>query len=232
MATTTKTTAKTADKAEPQAFPDHPSLPHALVAFQGEMPKVHKGKTARIPGRDGKSGYSYQYADLADVTAAATPILVKHGLAFICLPQRTEQGAYELQARLLHTTGEFLEAALPLQGRAAQDLGSSITYGRRYLFGCLTGVVTDEDEDGDIATHTQAPQAQQGPPPQEQPMATPPWIQAVRDAIDTLDQDQVLALRDWWPSAGLPALDSINGVQADQVLAKVREMREEAANPQ
>ena len=125
----------------------------ALVAFQAEMPTVPKNKTARIPGRDGRQGYSYDYADLADVSAAATPLLVKHGLAFSCCPRHTDQG-YELAGVLLHSSGQKLEGSLPLHGRQAQEIGSSITYARRYLLGCMTGLVTDEDDDGTAAQVT------------------------------------------------------------------------------
>ena len=35
-----------------------------------------------------------------------------------------------------------------MSGHTPQEVGSAITYARRYLFGCLTGIVTDEDDDG------------------------------------------------------------------------------------
>jgi hypothetical protein len=132
---------------------EHATLGAALAAFQGEMPTVHKGKTAKVPTKTGGS-YSYSYADVADVTAAVMPLLSRHGLSFTCLPRATESG-YELVARLLHgVSGESVEGALPLYGRTSQEIGSAITYNRRYLLGCLTGVVTDDDEDGAAATRT------------------------------------------------------------------------------
>lgn len=131
------------------------TLAGALVAFQTEMPKVGKNQTATIPGKDGRSGYSYKYADLSDVTNAAGPVMAKHGLAFTCLPQAGANG-YELRGRVVHRSGEFIEGALPIAGRQAQEIGSSLTYLRRYLMGCLLGIVTDEDEDGAIAQASRA----------------------------------------------------------------------------
>lgn len=128
----------------------------ALSAFQAEMPLVNKGQTATIPGKDGRTGYSYRYADLADVSAAATPILTRHGLAFTCLPTQTQGGGYELVGRITHKDGGHIEGSLPISGRQAQEIGSSLTYLRRYLFGCLTGLVTDEDDDGARANQAQA----------------------------------------------------------------------------
>lgn len=135
-------------------MPDTPALAAALVAFQAEMPTVHKGKTASVPTKSGGS-YSYTYADLADVVEAATPLLTSHGLAFTARPRRTEQGDYELVGVLTHASGEEKEGALPLHGRTAQEIGSSITYGRRYLLGCMTGIVTDDDDDGQTAQPAQ-----------------------------------------------------------------------------
>lgn len=121
-------------------------LAKALAKVQAALPVVHKGKTADT----GK--YSYSYADLADVTAAIMPLLAKHGLAFACHPRIDEHGrGYELAATLMHESGETLTGALPIAG-TAQQLGSAITYARRYLLGSLTGVVTDSDDDARLAT--------------------------------------------------------------------------------
>lgn len=128
-------------------------LAEALAAFQAEMPVVAKNKTAKVPTKAGGS-YSYTYADLADVSAAAMPVLVKHGLSFSACPRLTDQG-YELVGVLLHTSGERLEGSLPLHGRQAQEIGSALTYARRYLLGCMTGIVTDDDDDGTIAQASQ-----------------------------------------------------------------------------
>lgn len=125
-------------------------LAESLAAFQGEAPTVHKDKTATVPTKSGGS-YKYAYADLADVAAAAYPILAKHGLSFSCAPGITE-GKAVVRGILLHSSGESIEGVLPLQGNTAQEIGSSLTYARRYLLGCLTGIVTDADDDGALAT--------------------------------------------------------------------------------
>jgi len=135
------------------------NLAAALSAFQGEMPTVVKSSRADVPTKSGGK-YSYTYADLADVSQAALPLLAKHGLAFTACPRLAERG-YELCGKLLHTSGESLEGALPIAGNSPQEMGSSITYMRRYLLGCMTGIVTDDDDDGRLA---QAAKAQRPPP--------------------------------------------------------------------
>ena len=117
----------------------------ALAAFQKDLPKVGKDKTAKM------GQYSYTYADLATLTHTVMPLLSKHGLSFSTFGRATDSG-YELVGLLLHTSGESIEGALPLFGRQAQELGSSMTYNRRYLLGSMTGVVTEDDEDGAAAT--------------------------------------------------------------------------------
>lgn len=120
------------------------ALAAALIAFQADMPTVKKAKTANV------GSYSYDYADLADLTHMVMPILNKHGLSFICTPRATDDG-YEMVGVLLHESGENLEGSLPIYGRSPQDIGSAVTYMRRYLFGCLTGVVTEKDTDGVVS---------------------------------------------------------------------------------
>lgn len=122
-------------------------LVRAMLAVQAALPVVQKSKTARVPMKGGGQ-YSYTYADLGDVTAAAIPLLNANGLVFTATPRRTESGSYELAGRILHESGESIEGALPLHGNDPQQIGGALTYHRRYLLGCLLGIVTDDDADG------------------------------------------------------------------------------------
>lgn len=114
------------------------------------MPVVPKGKHAEVSTKSGGS-FSYTYASLNDVTRVLYPLLAKHGLSFTCNPQVRDNGTGTVGGVLLHVSGESISSELPLFGRTAQEIGSSLTYARRYLLGCLTGVVTDDDEDGSLA---------------------------------------------------------------------------------
>lgn len=128
-----------------------------LLAVQREMPIVARGNVADT----GK--YEYRYADLADVQGAVLPMLNSRGVTFVCTPRRTE-GGYELAGTLHHAeSGTSVEGALPLRGNDMQAVGSSITYARRYLLGCLTGIVTDNDPDAHQAKGTSATRTWDGP---------------------------------------------------------------------
>lgn len=125
----------------------HDTLAKALVAFQAEMKTVGKDKI--------NPHFKSRYADISTITEDVMPTLTKHGLAFTCLPSGAGSG-YEIVGVLLHESGERLSGSLPLYGNDAQKIGSSITYARRYLLGCLTGVVTGDepDDDGAMAATT------------------------------------------------------------------------------
>ena len=129
----------------------HENLAAALAAFQANMPVVAKTKTATVPTKSGGS-YSYTYAGLADVTSIALPKLAEHGLSFTTHPRANEAGGYELVGVLRHTSGDRDEGSLPLRNGSPQEVGGAITYARRYLLGAMTGIVTEDDDDGQTAS--------------------------------------------------------------------------------
>lgn len=137
---------------------DKTELHAALAAFQNDMPTVAKTRVGRGYGdRD-----EYRYADLADVTAAARPVLAEHGLLVTYETRVRPDGGTTVTGRLIHVDSQqSIKATLPLHGRHPQEQGSAITYARRYLLGLLTGIITDEDDDGAAASTRRAgrPQA-------------------------------------------------------------------------
>jgi len=141
-------------------------LTAALAKVQALLPQIKKTKTATVPTRAGGT-YTYAYADLSDIAAAVYPLLAEHGLAFVCAPIY-EAGRYVLSGRLEHVSGGDRRGVFPLPTDdedhkvTPQQLGSALTYGRRYLLGCLIGVVTEADDDGKAAS-TAAPAAKRAP---------------------------------------------------------------------
>lgn len=130
----------------------------ALSKAQGEFPAIVKNRTASV--RSEKGSYSYNYADLADVLKMVTPVLSKHELALI---QRTRWDATKLamclETRLLHSSGQWLGARYPLPSGAGrpQEMGSALTYARRYSASALLGIATEEDDDGKGADEQPGP---------------------------------------------------------------------------
>jgi hypothetical protein len=91
--------------------------------------------------------FKSRYADLAAVFDAARKPLSANGLAVV---QTIGDGV--LHTRLLHTSGQWIasEHPLPLSGRP-QEIGSALTYARRYSLSALIGIAADEDDDANAA---------------------------------------------------------------------------------
>jgi hypothetical protein len=65
-----------------------------------------------------------------------------------------------LDTRLAHKSGQWIEAEYPVCAFPAkqQEMGSALTYSRRYSLFSLVGIAGEEDDDGNAAvTATQAP---------------------------------------------------------------------------
>lgn len=117
----------------------------ALAQLQANLPQVRKNRTANT------GHFSYTYADLADITAALFPAMAKLGLSFTATPTMYE-GAFVLAYQLGHTSGENVRGWYPLPAQGSpQQVGSAITYARRYTLCAVTGLVADDDDDGRAA---------------------------------------------------------------------------------
>jgi hypothetical protein len=142
-------------------------LNKALAAFQAEIPQVAKRLTADM------GTFKSDYAPLEDVVAAAMPLLGKHGLSLMTRPTLTGDGRFILSYSLLHASGEREDGDYPLPERGKpQELGSALTYARRYILCAVTGVAPGgEDDDGKEASKAKAAPRQQRPP--SRPTADP-----------------------------------------------------------
>ncbi|MGN6128556.1 MAG: ERF family protein [Humibacter sp.] len=131
----------------------------ALARFQAEVPHIGKDQTANT------GSYSYAYADLTDITRTSLPLLAACGFAWTARTAVTEAG-FVLLSSLKHSAGwtETCEWPLPDPARAnAQQVGSALTYARRYTFTALTGVAPGGEDDDAQATKDRP--AADAPPP-------------------------------------------------------------------
>lgn len=120
----------------------------ALLAAKTNMPVIEKKRTVTVQ-KNGGGSYKYSYADLADLDSGLAPVLTEHKLLVAFEMHDDTEGTPILTGMLVHPdSGGYLTSEWKVTGRTPQDQGSSITYGRRYLTGILTGVITDEDTDG------------------------------------------------------------------------------------
>jgi hypothetical protein len=157
----------------PAAATKPETLAAALAELQQHLPHIGKDSEGKVEGQS-KTGrafsYSYKYADLATVSAALLPEMGKVGLSLTCRPTlvRRDNGTTEfvLEYTLLHISGELQDGEYPLpQSGTPQQIGSAITYARRYVLLAITGAAPDEDDD-DAQSAEQAARAQRNAPPE------------------------------------------------------------------
>lgn len=147
---------------------EHPNLTAALAAVQAHLPAIAKDRTAKVSMKTGGS-YTYQYVDLATISAAVLPLLGAAGLAWTTQPTLNEAGRFLLRYQLRHTAGGVVEGEYPLPSNGTpQEIGSAITYGRRYCLCSVVGVAPDEDDDGHAASKARSR-------PQSEPQTDDPW---------------------------------------------------------
>lgn len=127
----------------------------ALAEVQSELPTMPKSSQA----------YGYKYTDLDTITQTIKPILGKHGIGYMQSVGGLAENALTLTTRIFSKKGEYIEdtAALPTitstKNNAAQTLGMSITYMRRYALCAMLGITSDEDVDANI-NGTTSPQVE------------------------------------------------------------------------
>jgi hypothetical protein len=125
-----------------------------LLEAKTEIKAVHKGAV--------NPHFKKNYADLNAILEEVEPILIKNGLILI---QPIIEGVQ--YTKVVDAFGEdVIESALPLPaGVNPQQLGSAITYFRRYTLQSLLSLRTTDDDANDASgVVTTQPKAEQLPP--------------------------------------------------------------------
>lgn len=123
-------------------------LAEALAKAQGQIKGAAKDSANPF--------FKSKYADLASVWEACRKPLSDNDLSVV-QPTAIIDGATVVRTLLMHSSGEYIEGILPIQvpdTATAQQVGSAITYARRYALASMVGVAP-EDDDGNSAS--QAP---------------------------------------------------------------------------
>jgi len=156
-------------------------LSTALAAAQGALKNPPKNKI--------NPHFKSRYVDLSDGLDAIRECYAKHGLAFV---QGTSvmDGIIILNTRIVHKSGQWLESDYPVGGLGKpQEMGSAMTYARRYsLFG-LVGVAGEDDDDGNAAqaadaTPVKAKAAPKQMEPGMQPKDSEEFLKVAKEAMD------------------------------------------------
>lgn len=117
----------------------------AMALMQDELPSI---------AERGKAHGGQKYATLEDINDIAKPIMKRHGFA-VSFRVKNIQGGIEVTGVLMHKAGHREETTmtLPLDAsgskNAVQSVGSSTSYGKRYVMSALLNITTrGEDDDG------------------------------------------------------------------------------------
>lgn len=155
----------------------------ALAKAQGEIKNASKDAANEAFKREGKAS---KYATLAAIWDACRPALSKHEIAVVQVPRITENGMI-IHTMLMHSSGERLTGDFPIAVPATatpQQIGSAVTYARKYSLASMVGVAPDDDDDGNAATETA------GGPTQNK--AKPPAVPAKKDEGSFWKQERLM----------------------------------------
>nr|WP_321512946.1 ERF family protein [uncultured Pseudodesulfovibrio sp.] len=97
-----------------------------------------------------------RYATLHSVMNACRDALLEHGIWLTQYPVSVEANQLGLVTKIVHAeTGQWQSSLLtmPLPKNDPQGYGSAMTYARRYGLSALIGIVTESDDDGELAKH-------------------------------------------------------------------------------
>ena len=170
----------------PMMSPTICKITEALSKFQGQVKQPSFNRKVRV-----NNTYNFEYADLGACVAAAAPVLQANDLAItqiIC-------GGF-LVTTLLHKSGEFITSTMPYdlsRFTKMQDLGSALTYAKRYSYCAILGIVADADDDANTADGNQAQFQQRGAQqtkPQPQATATGADVKKAIDALKNCIEPQ------------------------------------------
>ena len=153
----------------------HAALFAALAKAQGQMKNPERNRTVTV--RSDKGSYTFDYATLDNIIDTCRKALSDNGLALSQALERDDHGVNVLVTRVMHSAGGVLVNYMPVnlpqpdeRGRPPriQEIGSVITYARRYALCAMLNVAAEEDDDGaageqrDTKARAPAPKAADG----------------------------------------------------------------------
>jgi ERF superfamily len=127
----------------------------ALNRLQPQLPRVQKkGRIAFESKRTGDS-QNTPYALFEDIDAAVRPLLHAEGFSISFGTSPLEKGGILITATLSHAAGHSRTESMPLPFDTSgsknniQAVGSTLSYGKRYLVCAMLNIITEgEDDDG------------------------------------------------------------------------------------
>jgi hypothetical protein len=198
----------------------------ALSKAQAEFPEIQKASEVTVQMKSGRT-YNFKYAELPDIIKATRPALTKHGLALCSTFQEDSSGLF-LCTALLHQEGGRMVSTVKIPPTPGpQELGSMVTYMRRYQYSLLIGVAPEDDHDANnvSTTKTESFTRPQGSPQQAQSRPTQPQPSPGGDQPATLKQIEFIK-----KLAGDLKLQPPNAKTSKEATAAIEFLTKEKAN--
>jgi hypothetical protein len=148
--------------------------------------------------------FKSKYADLASVWDACREALSQNEIAVMQVPE-LQGTVIGIRTKLIHSSGEYEEGFFPLAvpvTAKAQEMGSAMTYLRRYALSAMVGVAP-EDDDGNGANATGGQKIETKPESitAEQEANLVEWIETAQaDKAKLLEAYKVAKLSDLSPA--------------------------------
>lgn len=183
----------------------------SMAAMQSEMPSIAERGQIKVQGQ-----VRSNYATFEDINDIVKPIMQQFGFA-VSFRVETVQAGMSVTGILMHRAGhrEQTTMLLPLDTsgskNAVQALGSSVSYGKRYVLGALLNITTrGEDDDGNAAV-----------PPKK--LVTPAQAQQLHALLAQCLQDTQDAFDGMYG-----ATENVPAAEFDATLARLTKARERA----
>jgi hypothetical protein len=99
--------------------------------------------------------FGHKYVSLEAFCEFVRPILTENKIVVMQTVLESQPEEIVVETRLIHTSGEWIATPvkIPMEGkRNAHNVGSAITYGRRYGLAAILALTPDEDDDGNAAS--------------------------------------------------------------------------------
>jgi len=123
-------------------------LASALVKFHKGMKALKLDSEVKVKMKSGGE-YKFKYATFGNIVEACRKGLTDNDLV---ISQLIGEGGV-VTTILMHSSGQFLKDSLKITPGESnpQAIGSAISYAKRYSYGSILGIVTDQDDDANIA---------------------------------------------------------------------------------
>lgn len=166
----------------------------ALAAAQGSMANPVKNREVSV--KSDRGAYKFAYATLDAILDGIRGPLSSNGLSFTQTLERHPEGQM-MCLRLYHAAGGQIATCMPIDVKAQkmQELGSLITFARRYQIAAFFGLAAEEDDDANAADGNTITSKTDKAPPAAKPAEdqTRAHFKAIRDEIMAAGDATVIA---------------------------------------